>query len=147
MENKSFTITFVVDQTPEEVFNAINNVRGWWGEIDGVTNVPGAEFTYQMPDIHVSTQKITEFTPGKRIVWHVTDAILSFANDKSEWTGTDIVFDIAPKENKTELRFTHKGLSPALECYSQCSNAWGILVNKNLHNLIITGVDQPSPWK
>ena len=26
-----YTTSFVVDQAPNHVFEAINNVRGWWG--------------------------------------------------------------------------------------------------------------------
>ncbi len=147
MKVQNYSTSFLVDKTPEEVFDAINNVRGWWsGEITGNTNKPGAEFTYRVPNAHMSKQKITEFVPGKKIVWHVSDADLTFVKDKSEWKGTDIVFDIAEKGDKTEVRFTHVGLVPAYECYKDCSNAWGVLVNGNLRNLIVTGKPQPSPW-
>jgi hypothetical protein len=147
MNNQNFTTSFLVDQTPEEVFSAINNVRGWWsGEVNGGTNKPGDEFTYQVKDIHFSKQKIAELVPGKKVVWHVSDASLNFVDNKSEWKGTDIVFEIARKGNKTEVRFTHKGLVPDFECYDQCSNAWGMLVNGNLRKLITTGKAQPSPW-
>jgi hypothetical protein len=147
METKGYIISFTVQKTPEEVFNAINNVRGWWsGEINGDTDKLGAEFTYRVQDVHRSKQKITEFIPGKKVVWHVLDANLSFVTDKNEWKGTDIVFEIAKKGDKTEVRFTHVGLVPAYECYNNCSNAWGLLVNGNLRKLITTGQAQPSPW-
>jgi len=147
MENENFATSFLVNQTPEEVFNAINNVRGWWsGEIEGDTDKLNAEFTYRVPDMHYSKQKIMEFIPGKKVVWHVFDASLSFVKDKSEWKGTDIVFEITKKGVKTEVHFTHKGLIPDFECYNDCSNAWSMLINGNLRQLITIGKAQPSPW-
>ncbi len=93
MMKQGFTTSFSVDQTPQEAFAAINNVRGWWsGQIEGDTDKLGAEFTYRYKDVHLSKQKITEFIPGKKVVWRVLDSNLSFAKDKSEWNGTDIVY-------------------------------------------------------
>ncbi len=141
----SYTTGFSVSQTPVQVFDAINNVRGWWsGEIEGDTDRLGAEFTYHYGDVHRSKQKITEFIPGKKVVWHVVEANLTFVKDKSEWKDTDIVFEIAKEDDRTRVRFTHVGLVSAYECYDSCSNAWGSLVNGNLRNLIATGKAQPN---
>jgi uncharacterized protein YndB with AHSA1/START domain len=143
MKNQNFTARISVDQSPEEVFKAITNVRGWWsGEIEGDTGRLGAEFTYRYKDVHRSKQKVTEFVPGKKVVWQVLDSELSFAKDKSEWNDTAIVFEISEKDGKTEVRFTHEGLVPGFECYSSCSNAWGMLINGNLRKLITTGKSQ-----
>lgn len=144
MKNDGFTTSFTVAQTLNEVFTAINNVRGWWsGEITGQASKLGAEFTYGNKDMHKTTQRVTEFVPGKKVVWHVTDAELTFVKNKTEWIGTDIVFEIARKNGKTELQFTHVGLVPAFECYGGCSGAWGSLVDGNLRSLITTGKNQP----
>lgn len=147
MANKNFTTTISVNQNPEDTYVAINNVRGWWsGEIEGDTNKLGAEFTYRYKDVHRSKQKITELIPGKKVVWHVLDSDLSSMRDKSEWNGTDIVFEISKKDDKTEVRFTHIGLIPAFECYGDCSGAWGMLINENLRKLIVTGESQADPF-
>jgi hypothetical protein len=145
MMTHSYTTVFEVDQTPEQVFAAINNVRGWWsGELHGHTTKVGDEFTYRYEDAHRSLQKITELTPGKRVVWHVMGAELNFVKDKDEWNGTDIIFDIAKKGDKTEMRFTHAGLLLSAECYGDCSNAWSHYINGSLRNLITAGKRGPN---
>ena len=147
MKKKSFTTTISVAQTPNEAFVAINNVRGWWsGEIEGVTDKVGAEFTYRYKNAHRSTQKVMEFIPGEKVVWNVSESHLGFLKEKSEWTGTDIVFDISTKDGKTEILFTHSGLEPEIECNGSCSNAWGMLINGNLRKLIGTGKNQPDAF-
>jgi hypothetical protein len=146
MNNQNLTFTISIDQTPEEAFAAINNVRGWWsGNIEGSTYKLGDEFTYRYDDIHYSKQKITEFIPGKKVVWHVLDGYLNFTQDKTEWKGTDIIFDISKKDDKTEVRFTHVGLVPESECYDACSNAWGSYINGSLRSLITSGKGHPNP--
>ncbi len=144
-ETKSFSTSFTVDQDPHEVFEAINDVRGWWsGEIDGRTDELGAAFTYRYEGLHRSTQTITELVPGERVVWHVSDASLEFVDDEGEWKGTDIVFEIARKGDRTEVRFTHVGLVPRFQCYGDCSRGWGFFVNDSLRRLITTGRGAPN---
>jgi hypothetical protein len=145
MDAQNFTAVFTVDQTPEEVFSAINNVRGWWsGEIEGSTDHVGDQWTYRYKDVHRSQQEITELVPGKRVAWHVQDGYLNFTEDKTEWTGTDMTFDISEKGDKTEVRFTHAGLIPDFECFDSCSNAWGFYINGSLRSLITTGAGEPN---
>jgi len=145
MPTKDYTISYAVEQSPEEVFDSINNVRGWWSEeIIGRTDTLGAEFKYHYRDLHRSTQKITELVPGKKVAWRVLDSEINFVKDKTEWNGTDVVFEIAQKGGKTELRFTDVGLVPASECYRNCSGAWGFYIIESLRGLITTGKGQPA---
>ena len=145
MSDDSFTTSISVDAfSQRSLLDAVNNVRGWWSEnIDGRTDLLGAEFKFRHKDVHRTAQRITEFVPGKKVVWHVTESELNFVEDREEWNGTDIVFEIAEKDGKTELRFTHVGLAPAIACYGPCSGAWGFYINDSLHGLITTGKGDP----
>ncbi len=140
MASANFTTTIVVTNTSSEVFNAINDVSKWWqGEITGSTHNLNDEFEYRMKEHHFSKQKLVELIPNEKVVWLVTDSKLNSFNDKSEWTGTKIIFDIVEITNETQVRFTHSGLIPQFECYGACSNAWGRLIQESLRSLITTG--------
>jgi hypothetical protein len=146
MTNQNFTTTFSVDQAPEEVFKAINNVRGWWSEeIEGTTDKLGAEFTYHYEDVHHCKMQITEFISGKKVVWLVLDNYLNFTEDETEWKGTKVIFEVSKEDDKTQLLFTHEGLVPEYECFNVCSNAWGSYINGSLRSLIETGKGRPNP--
>jgi hypothetical protein len=140
MKNSDFTTTILVDQTPMEAFDAINNVSDWWpGEIEGKTKKLNDEFTYRYKKMHYSKQKLVEVIPGQKVVWLVTDSSLNFVENKSEWTGTKIIFDISENNNKTQIRFTHQGLVPQYECFDACSNAWTDIIRDGLRGLITSG--------
>jgi hypothetical protein len=146
MKTPDFKTAFSVNQTPQEVFNAINNVRGWWSEnISGATSKLNDEFTYSMQDMHRCTIKLIEVVPNKKVVWQILVNYFNFTMDETEWTGTEIEFEILEKGNKTDIHFTHRGLVPAYECYEICADAWTDYMNNSLHNLISSGVGQPNP--
>jgi hypothetical protein len=140
MSTQDFTTTFTVNQTPKAAFEAINDVAGWWsGDIKGSAGKLGDEFTYRYGNLHTSKQRVTEFIPGKRVVWHVVKASLNFVQNKDEWNGTRLVFDIVKRDGKTQVRFTHAGLLPDHECFEDCSSAWSSLIKSNLRKLITLG--------
>jgi hypothetical protein len=146
MINPNFSTTFSVDRSPEEVSNAIKDIRGWWSEaVEGSTERPGDEFTYHYQEMHRCKIRVVEVVAGKRIVWEVLDNYFSFTEDRTEWKGTKMIFEIAPKGAATEVRFTHQGLVPEYECYGVCSNAWGTYINGSLRGLITTGKGNPNP--
>lgn len=146
MENKGFTTTILVDQSPKQAFEAVTNVRGWWSkEIEGGTSRLNDEFTYHYKDVHSTTMKLIEVIPNQRVVWLCTFNHFSFTKDKSEWIGTRVSFDISERGDQTEIRFTHSGLVPTYECFDVCQNAWTDYIHNSLRNLIVTGKGSPNP--
>lgn len=147
MKNENnFTVSFVVDQSPAEVFQAINNVSGWWTEnVEGHSQQIHDHFDVRFGDVHYSRQLLTEVIPDKKVVWRVTDSRLTFVHDQQEWTGTEIHFDITPHNGKTHLRFTHVGLVPPIACYAGCSSAWSQYISESLYQFINTGKGKPEP--
>ena len=145
MSDSSYTTSFTVDRTPDQVFDAINDVRGWWmTTVDGDNRSVGDEFSYRVPDVHYCKMRVTELVPGEKVVWQVVDNHMGFIDDQSEWMGTEIRFELSAKDGATELRFTHDGLVPSYECFDICRNAWTFYVGDSLRSLAATGEGRPS---
>jgi hypothetical protein len=88
--------------------------------------------------------KLIEAIPNNRVVGLVLDNYFNFTEDKSEWKGTKVIFEISKKDGKTEIRFTRLGLVPEYECFNVCSNAWSSYINGSLRSLIATGQGHPN---
>ena len=160
MSNTEYlTATMTVDQTPEQVFEAITNVRGWWNEnLVGDTAAPHDEFVFTDDSTHPGEAaqartgirfarfQLTEVVPGQRVVWHVVDSDLTFIDDRDEWTDTNVIFDITTDAQGTTLHFTHEGLTAAESaCFEACSRGWTFYITRSLPQLITTGAGQPIP--
>ena len=142
--SQSFTTTFTVDRTPEQVFAAISTPRTWWNElIEGSAAAVGEEFGFDMPGVHRTRMRVTEAVPGRRVVWHILENHFSFVQNQDEWLGTDVIFDIIPGDDGTTVSLTHVGLVPEFECYEVCSGAWTHHLNAGLRALLSTG--NPAP--
>jgi hypothetical protein len=137
------TLTITVSATPQEAFDAINDVAGWWGRITGTTTGIGDEWVYVVPGLHYSGFRVTELEPGKRVAWLVTGSYLDFVEDKQEWNGTVVSFDIEAVDGGSRVTFKHTGLAPEVECYEICSNAWGMFISGSLKDFIDTGAGKP----
>ena len=144
MSPSSFTTSIVVDASPEAVFEAINCPREWWGsEIEGHTGQLGEIWSYRHKDMHFSLHKTTVLEPGRRLVWQVIDSHAAFLQDKEEWTGTELMFEMEPAGDQTKIRFTHQGLLPEVECFDICTSSWTGLIGGSLKKFIEGGEGLP----
>ncbi len=144
MKNPSYTTAILVNKPLHKVFEAVNNVRGWWTEnTEGKTNQLNDEFEVRFGDVHYSKQKLTEVIPDNKVVWLVKDSKLNFVKDQQEWTNTKIIFELSESNGQTLVRFTHDGLVPDYECHEACSGAWSSYIHDSLKELIETGKGKP----
>lgn len=144
MNKQDYTATLAVDVAAMEIFKSINDVAKWWTpDLQGSSQKLNDMFTVQFADMHISTQKVVEFIPGKKVVWLVTASNLSFIKQTDEWTNTHISFEIKQLGDKTALQFTHIGLVPAIECFKDCSKGWDYYIKGSLFKFLTTGTGTP----
>lgn len=140
-QTKNFTTTLVSSKTPHEVFEDILNVRKWWSgfyseDIDGESRKLNDEFDFRAAEgAHYSRQKLVELVPDKKVAWLVTDSKLTFIEKTDEWIGTRLIFELSERDGRTEVVFTHEGLTPEVECYEICAPSWSRYLEDKLLTL------------
>ena len=127
-----------------KAFENICQPSAWWvGNTEGEAKKSGDVFTVHFSETSFVTFRLGEVIPDKKIVWHVADCYLPHLNDKKEWNGTDIVWEISSGNGSTRIDMTHVGLVPEVECYEQCETGWNHYIKESLFKLITEGKGLP----
>ena len=143
MNDENFQRTLDLAASPGDVFRCISQVDRWWAkQFTGKAEHAGDAFTVRFGDTCVDFV-VSVSVPDKRIVWKVTDCNLDWIADKKEWKNTEVVFEVRDEGPLTRLRFTHVGLVPTAECYSNCEVGWTRHVTVSLAQLVEQGVGLP----
>ena len=121
-------------------------MKSWAKDLTGKSRKLNDEFTVRFGETFVNFRLI-EVIPDRKVVWDVTDCYLHSFKDKTEWTGTKIVFEISEKNDLTRIDLTHVGLFPGVECYENCEKGWNFYFKESLFKLITTGKGQPQTPK
>lgn len=143
MGNKNFHTTIKVNTSAAETIKKISQVNKWWAKnFKGKAEKLNDTFKVQFGETFVEF-KVSELVPNKKVVWKVTDCNLHWINNKKEWNNTEVVFEISEKENDTQINFTHIGLVPGVECYSDCEVGWNGHLKNSLVKFINEGKGMP----
>ena len=143
MKKQNFSTTIEVKATNKEAFQKIAKVGNWWAkDFKGKSLHKDDSFTVRFGDTKVDF-KITEAIPGEKIIWHVTDCYLHWINNKREWTDTEIVWEISSESNNTQIKMTHVGLVPGVECYEDCASGWNDHIKRSLVKYLTENKGQP----
>jgi hypothetical protein len=107
---------------PRDVFPRIAGATGfasWWS--DDIVMRSGGEVEIRMPDRNLVCRLRPEtMVMPARAAWS--------AEAGSEWSGTSLLFDLAPDSGGTRLLFNHSGWSKMSELYLMTTALWGALL-------------------
>lgn len=88
---------------------------------------------------------VDEIIPNKKLVWQCIDSYIDIQefNNKSEWKGTKIAWEIIPEKTTITLSLTHIGLTLDFECYTECEKGWTFFLTESLYNLLTVNKGLP----
>ena len=137
MKQQDYHLSITTSVTPQGAFEKISRVSQWWAkDFEGKSDEPNDVFTVRFKSGYWYTIKITELIPGEKLVWDVIDADQTWHEDRDEWKGTKIVWEITPTKSGSKVTMTHQGLVPAFECYEKCTGGWDYLIKQSLYKYL-----------
>ncbi|HET6996847.1 MAG TPA: SRPBCC domain-containing protein [Chitinophagaceae bacterium] len=143
MKGQDYTCSIAVSAAPKEAFEAIGEVSKWWA-----TNFQGSalylndSFTVRFGKTF-GVFEIKELVPNKKITWQVTESYLPLFKNVRQWENTEIAWEITTNNSDTQITMTHIGLTPDIECYTDCEKGWNFYIRESLKKLITEGKGNP----
>ena len=145
MKQQDYQCRITSPVSAQAAFEAIAQVSGWWAkQVEGYSESLHDVFTVRFAHGQTYvTFEITELIPDQRVVWLVTDCNLHWIGNKTEWTGTSIVWEIASTADGIRIDMTHRGLVPQVECFNDCQAGWDDHIGNSLKNYLTEHVGMP----
>jgi hypothetical protein len=120
---------------PEVVFEALTSIdglRGWWVSETSGDPRPGGTI-----DFGFCRMQVLEAAPGRKVHWRCVGG-------PPEWIGTDVIFDLAWKDDQTVVLFKHANWREPVEFMHHCSTKWATFL-LSLRDLLERSDGHPSP--
>jgi uncharacterized protein YndB with AHSA1/START domain len=123
-------------------------LAGWWTDDCTIGTREGDENEFRFPRSSFFARfKIRRLVPDSLVEWECLDSLHpaeSGFKNRRDWVGTKVKFELRAADSAaTELRFTHVGLLPRLECNGTCRNVWWHFLHQSLRTYMETGTGLP----
>jgi hypothetical protein len=147
MTKKDYSLSISAPVSASDAYGKIARVSEWWAtDFEGSARSFGDVFTVRfgraLGETFVDFQ-VTEAVPGRKVVWHVTNCFLPWLQDKTEWNGTEVVFEVSSSQSGTTVTLTHKGLVPEVECFDRCVQGWNQFFGQSFRQFLADGHGMP----
>lgn len=126
-----------IETTPERLYEAITTQKGfagWWTPQAQAEPIEGAlnEFRFKGTILKFRVNKLE---PARHVAWSTVQA-------PPDWEGTQVSFDITPKNGTVNLRFSHAGFAALSGGIGSASYSWAQYL-RSIKLLLETGEGEP----
>ncbi len=149
--SEDFQTTVCLAGPVERVYAALTTqagLAGWWTKFCTIGSKEGDENDFRFPGPDFSARfKIERLLPNSLVQWKCIDNTHPPAGgykNLHDWIGTTVRFELQQIDpNTTQLKFSHLGMGPQLECNTSCRNGWWHYLHQSLRSYIANGKGLP----
>jgi uncharacterized protein YndB with AHSA1/START domain len=137
--NQDYQAQLIIAGSPDAVFDAVTTLQGlagWWTAVTGDGRT-GGELTFSFGPASDAVMRVDAAERAVGVRW------TTIACHVEDWVETTVHFDLEETPTGTALRFRHGGLTPRLECFSDCKSGWDHFMT-SLRAYVETGTGYPN---
>jgi Activator of Hsp90 ATPase homolog 1-like protein len=145
--SQDFQYSMSANVSAEDAYRKVARVCEWWNKKStGTALRVGDTFKVDWGQAWADF-KVVEAVPNKRVVWYVEDCHLPWLKNQTEWKDMKVVWDLAEQNGTTQIKMTHVGLTPEVECFKACEAGWNFHLGESLLKLLTEGHGLPDHGK